>query len=155
MLWPAYLTPNQRMSFEGQAAMRLEFAALEAAPNTDESYPFEVTTITTVNGESVRIIDYAQVFEAIMREWRQGVSVADIARRFHQTLCAVILAQARAAALERVALRGGCFQNRLLLAGAVAALRRADSRAVLVAGASAAQRWRHRLWASDRSAPRV
>jgi hydrogenase maturation protein HypF len=117
---------NQRMSFEGQAAMRLEFAALEAAPNTDESYPFEVTTITTVNGESVRIIDYAQVFEAIMREWRQGVSVADIARRFHQTLCAVILAQARAAALERVALCGGCFQNRLLLAGAVAALRRAD-----------------------------
>jgi hydrogenase maturation protein HypF len=116
---------NQRMSFEGQAAMRLEFAALSAAQTTDESYPFEVTTITTANGEAVRIIDYAQVFEAIMDEWRQGVSAADIAQRFHQTLCAAIVAQARAAALERVALCGGCFQNRFLLTGAVAALRRA------------------------------
>jgi hydrogenase maturation protein HypF len=116
---------NQRMSFEGQAAMRLEFAALSAAQTTDESYPFEVTTITTANGEAVRIIDYAQVFEAIMDEWRQGVSAADIAQRFHQTLCAAIVAQARAAALERVALCGGCFQNRFLLTGAVAALQRA------------------------------
>jgi hydrogenase maturation protein HypF len=116
---------NQRMSFEGQAAMRLEFAALSAVQTTDESYPFEVTTITTANGEAVRIIEYAQVFEAIMREWRQGISRADIARRFHQTLCAAIVAQARAAALERVALCGGCFQNRFLLAGAVAALQAA------------------------------
>jgi hydrogenase maturation protein HypF len=60
-----------------------------------------------------------------MSEWRQGVSAADIARRFHQTLCAAIVGQARAAALERVALCGGCFQNRFLLAGAVAALQRA------------------------------
>jgi hydrogenase maturation protein HypF len=144
---------SQRISFEGQAAMRLEFAALSAAQTTDESYPFEVTTITTANGEAVRIIDYAQVFEAIMDEWRQGVSAADIAQRFHQTLCAAIVAQARAAALERVALCGGCFQNRFLLAGAVAALQRAGF-AILVA-ASAAERRRNRLWASYRSAPLV
>jgi hydrogenase maturation protein HypF len=116
---------NQRMSFEGQAAMRLEFAALAAAQNTDESYPFEVTTITTANGQAVRIIDYAQVLEAIMSDLRRGVSVMDIARRFHQTLCQVILAQAQATGLERVALCGGCFQNRLLLASAVAVLREA------------------------------
>ncbi len=116
---------NQRMSFEGQAAMRLEFAALAAAQNTDESYPFEVTTITTANGQPMRIIDYARILEAIMSDLRRGVSAMDIARRFHQTLCAVILAQAQAAGLERVALCGGCFQNRFLLAGAVAALQRA------------------------------
>lgn len=116
---------NQRMSFEGQAAMRLEFAALAAPQNTDESYPFEVTTITTANGQAVRIIDYAQVLEAIMSDLRRGVSAMDIARRFHQTLCQIILAQARTAGLERVALCGGCFQNRFLLAGAVAVLREA------------------------------
>lgn len=60
-----------------------------------------------------------------MSDLRRGVSAMDIARRFHQTLCAVILAQAQAAGLERVALCGGCFQNRFLLAGAVAALQRA------------------------------
>lgn len=118
---------NQRMSFEGQAAMHLEFAAESVgySQNTDESYPFDMTTITTENGQLVRIIDYAQLFEAVMNDLRQRVSTAVIARRFHQTLCAVIVAQARAAQLERVALCGGCFQNRFLLEGAVAALQKA------------------------------
>ncbi|MFQ3535606.1 MAG: carbamoyltransferase HypF [Aggregatilineales bacterium] len=117
---------SQRMSFEGQAAMRLEFAALAAAQNTDESYPFEVTTITTANGQAVRIIGYARIFEAIMDDLRRGISVVSIARRFHQTLCAAIVAQARATGLERVALCGGCFQNRFLLTNAAAALRQAS-----------------------------
>ncbi|MCE7946600.1 MAG: carbamoyltransferase HypF [Chloroflexi bacterium CFX4] len=118
---------NQRMSFEGQAAMRLEFAAESVghSQNTDESYPFDMTTITTENQQLVRIIDYAQLFEAVMNDLRQNVSTTVIARRFHQTLCAVIVAQARAAQLERVALCGGCFQNRFLLEGAAAALQRA------------------------------
>jgi hydrogenase maturation protein HypF len=118
---------NQRMSFEGQAAMRLEFAAESVghSQNTDESYPFDMTTITTENRQLVRIIDYAQLFEAAMNDLRQNVSTAEMARRFHQTLCAVIVAQARAAQLERVALCGGCFQNRLLLEGAASALQKA------------------------------
>ncbi len=118
---------NQRMSFEGQAAMYLEFAAESVghSQNTDESYPFDMTTITTENRQLVRIIDYAQLFEAVMNDLRQNVPTAVIARRFHQTLCAVIVAQARAAQLERVALCGGCFQNRFLLEGATSALQRA------------------------------
>jgi hydrogenase maturation protein HypF len=46
-----------------------------------------------------------------------------MATRFHRGLVELMVAVAARAGLERVALSGGCFQNRVLLEGAIERLR--------------------------------
>ena len=57
--------------------------------------------------------------EAILNDIRSGVPVQQIGLRFHDTLARVITDVTTRVAAEtgiaRVALSGGCFQNRLLL----------------------------------------
>jgi len=72
-------------------------------------------------------IGLAPLFAAILADMAYGQPVAAIAVRFHDTLAAIIVEvcdRLRAATgVTRVALSGGCFQNRLLLALTVPALR--------------------------------
>jgi hydrogenase maturation protein HypF len=99
---------RDRCSFEGQAAMELEFAA-EAEPSA-ETYPLEL------NGE---IIDWEPMVRMILRDRSRA------AARFHNTLAEAIVSVARHSGEKRVVLSGGCFQNRYLTARAVTALRAA------------------------------
>ena len=59
------------------------------------------------------------ILEAILNDIRSGVPVQQIGLRFHETIAHVIRDVAVRVAAEtgisRVALSGGCFQNRLLL----------------------------------------
>jgi len=102
-----------RAAFEGQAAMELEFAAMEAEDGT--SYPFDL------DGE---VVDWTPIVAAIDHDRRTGVPVAQVARRFHNTLVEIILAVAKREGLPRVCLTGGCFQNLVLAEGAIARLGR-------------------------------
>ena len=98
----------QRSDFEGEAAMALEFAA-EQVPRTASPpvpYPFEV-----VKTGGTLVLDWGPMVEALVAE---RTHVARSAARFHATLAAGIVEVVRQAGEHRVALTGGCFQNRRL-----------------------------------------
>jgi hydrogenase maturation protein HypF len=102
---------RHEVTFEGQAAIELEAIADAACT---ERYPFEIA------GEE---LDFRPMMERIVRE-REPAPV--IAARFHNTLAAAIhemCVRMRAeAALNRVCLSGGTFQNMRLLGLTVRAL---------------------------------
>lgn len=102
----ALLGLHQEISFEGQAAMALEFAADETEGG---AYPFAMTANATP-----LILDWQPFIEAMLADLRRGVSSAIMAARFHNALVDAALAVARAVGEKQIALSGGCFQNRLL-----------------------------------------
>jgi hydrogenase maturation protein HypF len=106
-----------RASFEGQAAMELEFSLDDRAEGT---YPILVTQRAAgpqSSGVALprMVLDWQPAIEAILEDIRSGVAVGSIALRFHNALVAAILEVAKRIGLPRVVLTGGCFQNRYLL----------------------------------------
>ncbi len=103
-------------SFEGQAAMALEFAAAryeKTAPGDETGYP---CPIRQGDDRSVEwVADWRPLIELLLEERRTGSSPERIAFRFHLGLVDLIGQIAERAALPRVVLTGGCFQNALLL----------------------------------------
>jgi len=59
----------------------------------------------------------------MLEELRQATAVADITKRFHNTLAEMIVATAKRCGEKNVVLTGGCFQNRLLTERAAARLK--------------------------------
>ena len=118
---------RQKVRFEGQAAMELEFLATE--PLKDEP---------SLNGTSADrpyairlrdgVVDWEPVVLEILRDSNSGVSAANIARRLHETLAAAMVLVAQSVGIENVVLTGGCFQNKLLTELAVEHLRAAGFR---------------------------
>ena len=108
---------RHRSVFEGQAAMALEFAA--DGHETDERYPFEIAR----EGSSARVIDWAPMIRAILRDTGAAVPVGRISSTFHNTLVDMIACVSRLSGESRVVLTGGCFQNRLLTERAIRRLR--------------------------------
>jgi hydrogenase maturation protein HypF len=104
---------RQRASFEGQAAMELEFA--QDGIKTDKCYPFAVTDITGKAANCKRILDLKLTVLAIIDDLRGGVPVSEISGAFHNTLAEMIVDTARSVGEKRVILTGGCFQNKTLL----------------------------------------
>lgn len=100
-----------RASFEGQAAMDLEFATCDEPAGT--AYPFRI------DGE---VVDWEDTLRAILADLATGTPAARIARRFHDTLAEMIVAVATRQAVPRVCLTGGCFQNRVLAERTIARL---------------------------------
>ena len=93
-------------TFEGQAAMALEFAA------ADPGIPEDAYQVSASAGE----IDWCPLFRGMVNDLNQdGASPASVARKFHHTLADLIVAVALESGLETIALTGGCFQNKLLL----------------------------------------
>jgi hydrogenase maturation protein HypF len=112
----ALLGLRDEVSYEGQAAIELE---LLAEP-TDYVYPFAISV-----GQPA-LLDIAPLIRAIVADLQQGVSIPQIAGRFHRSV-AELLAMGCLPAREQtglgiVALSGGVFQNRLLLEQLVARL---------------------------------
>ncbi|MDX1644593.1 MAG: carbamoyltransferase HypF [Thermoanaerobaculia bacterium] len=111
----------QRVSFEGQAAVALEYAA---TPEEQGAYPIELhETSARERAASPWApeveIDWRPTIAALVDEMRGRVRREVLARRFHDTLVGAVLALARRAGSSgpgrpRVALTGGCFQNVLL-----------------------------------------
>jgi len=94
-----------KTTFEGQAAMALECLA---TPGTDSAYP------VALRGEDPCVLDWIELLHAILDDKRRGIDRGIIAARFHNALVEAIVEVARRAHMRRVALTGGCFQNRRL-----------------------------------------
>jgi hydrogenase maturation protein HypF len=95
---------HQSTSFEGQAAMALEHIA---DPDESTAYPVEVA------GDPA-IVDWCPLLRALLEDLDRKVPAAVIAARFHNALAGTIVRIAREVGQTRVALTGGCFQNRRL-----------------------------------------
>ena len=129
------------ISFEGQAAMALEFAADE---HEDAAYTFGLTegesavdgcdaesphplplsqrergqgeqplSREQARGETL-VIDWEPVVREVLADRAAGVSVALISARFHNALAEMATVVARRVGCRQVALTGGCFQNAML-----------------------------------------
>jgi len=107
----------QTMSFEGQAAMKLEFAA-ESIRST-AAYEFNLNTRSLPF-----VLDWEPMLRLIVKDLRATVSPAVIAARFHCTLAEMVVAVAGKIEESRVVLSGGCFQNRYLTERTLACLER-------------------------------
>jgi hydrogenase maturation protein HypF len=70
-------------------------------------------------------LDWRPLVDALLHDLSRSVPAGRISARFHNALASGIVAVARAAGEHRVALTGGCFQNRLLTERAANGLRRA------------------------------
>jgi hydrogenase maturation protein HypF len=126
---------RQQMHFEGQAAMELEFALDEV--KTDETYPMRIAECGMRNGgivgtrassalgspHAALLLDWAPMIEAILADQERRVPVGRISAKFHNALAESIVEVAVRAGESRVALSGGCFQNRYLLERTVTRLR--------------------------------
>jgi len=97
---------RQQISFEGQAAMELEFAVQSCV---SESYSFEIKS----TGPSE--IDWRKMIEEIVDDVRCGVAPGVVSAKFHNALVEIIVAVANHVGQTRVVLSGGCFQNRYLI----------------------------------------
>jgi hydrogenase maturation protein HypF len=109
----ALLDIRQRVNFEGQAAMELEFA-LEGS-EAGHTYPFDI--------DDAGAIDWRPMIQAILDDRADSTASAVIARRFHDTLAEIIVAVAMQSRENSVVLTGGCFQNAYLLERAATRLR--------------------------------
>ncbi|MBI1748853.1 MAG: carbamoyltransferase HypF [Acidobacteria bacterium] len=112
---------RQVATFEGQAAMELEFACDGMTVN--ESYEFEMSQAGAVDGSSPLVINWAPTVLSIVKDCRADESIGKISARFHNTLVEIIVAVARRIRQARVLLTGGCFQNKYLTERAIARLR--------------------------------
>lgn len=108
----AMLGIRRTVSYEGQAAIELEWLAARAP--ADGEYPFAVNRET-----QPMVVDTRPIIAAVMRDVRTGVEASRIARRFHSTVAAIIVEVCRElrerTGLRRVALSGGVFMNVILL----------------------------------------
>ncbi len=130
----ALLGLHPQVSFEGQAAMALEFMA---DPAVSDAYPLPLTPAKAAAGSSLIVhrssflLDWQPLIEALVHDLRAGVSSGIMAARFHNALVDGIVQVATAVGQPQVALSGGCFQNRLLLERSARRLRQAGFHVLL------------------------
>ena len=106
----------EKNRYEGEAAMRLE--SIVAA---DDDSAHELPLVV---GEPI-VLDWEPAIRAIVNDLESGECAPAIAARFHRALSRAIVEVATALKAPRVALTGGCFQNRFLCEGAIETLRAA------------------------------
>ena len=124
---------RQRVSFEGQAAMELEFS-LPSRGAEEGFFPYRflaspaaappTAAAAGVAAKHLIVIDWEPMVRGVLTGIQEGRSVGSLAAAFHNTLIEIIVAIAKRCALEKVVLSGGCFQNRYLTERAVTRLRR-------------------------------
>ena len=99
-------------SYEGQAAMALE-ACCEGLLEAAEAMPLVVQPDGTLE------LDWQPLLEGLLAGRDRGIAPGLLAARFHATLVETLVAVARHIGEPVVALSGGCFLNRRLLARAL------------------------------------
>ncbi|MHB0857930.1 MAG: carbamoyltransferase HypF [Anaerolineae bacterium] len=108
------------VTYEGQAAMALEAAAAAwQGPAAPLPYALE-------EHEGILIVRLGELLRTMAGEALGGQPAPALARRFQTTVASLVVELCRRLAqqtgVQTVALSGGCFQNRLLLAESVPAL---------------------------------
>jgi hydrogenase maturation protein HypF len=109
----------ERIAFEGQAAMQLEFAARHHS--RPAAYPLDFELLTA-SGEVARAQSLAPLTHALLQDVARGRSLPEIAGKFHVALVEAAVRVADQSELGRVVLSGGCFQNQLLVTALTRAL---------------------------------
>ena len=113
---------RQQLRFEGQAAMELEFA-LDGI-KTDEAYELRIAAREDARPTgSAMILDWSPLIEAVLSDVQSGVATGIISAKFHNALAGAAVEVAQQIGEPRVALSGGCFQNRYLTERIVTRLR--------------------------------
>jgi len=112
------------VDYDAQAAIELEMLAPDDMDIAAlEAYPFAVDE---QNG--MKVVRLRKILSAIVGDIRVNVPVPVISLKFHATVAQVVLEMCKLIAgesgINRVALSGGVFQNRLLLRLTAAALRK-------------------------------
>ncbi|RPJ36864.1 MAG: carbamoyltransferase HypF, partial [Chloroflexi bacterium] len=119
----ALMGVRQKATYEGQAAIELETLA---DPAETGFYPFEIHE---------DVIDPAPLWEALLANWRQGVTIPVLAARFHNSVARLAVELCQKVHLEHgsaaAALSGGVWQNRYLLERAVPALEKEGFRVLV------------------------
>jgi hydrogenase maturation protein HypF len=100
----AILNLCQIATFEGQAAMMLEQVLSE--PTRDEIYPIEIL--------ANNIVDWQPIILPIVTDLENSLPLGIISTKFHNTLVGIIIKIAEKIGIKKVALTGGCFQNKYL-----------------------------------------
>ncbi len=115
---------HQQVSFEGQAAMALEYAADAGVAG---AYPITITKDESGSQQhsqpSALILDWQLLVESVLEDLQQGVRPGIMSARFHNGLIESMVAVAEIIGEPKVVLSGGCFQNRFLTVGAARRLR--------------------------------
>jgi hydrogenase maturation protein HypF len=123
----------QIASFEGEAAMAVEFAADGSAAAA------ALPPLSLREAAGKLIVDWRRFLAALVAARAAGTAVALLAAAFHERLAEAIVAVAERVGIARVVLTGGCFQNARLTEAAVTRLRRAGFAAF----------WHHRVPPND------
>ncbi len=105
-------------TYEGQAAMELESTAQKLSRRSgnlgSKSYEYEIK-----NEKGKLMVEPALIVEGIVEDLQRNLPVEVIAYGFHNTIADIIrdvsLIIKKRTGIDRVALSGGVFQNRLLL----------------------------------------
>jgi len=109
---------REKVNFEGQAAMELETLARKGQGPV---FPYDIA-----REDGVFILDMSPAIRILTEQMLAEKPVADLAAAFHATLIAAFAELSGRICteenLDRVALSGGCFQNRILYEGTIAAL---------------------------------
>jgi len=124
---------HQFVTYEGQAAMALEFAT---DTSIADAYPLDLRETEPGpdddRGSRPRFeLDWRPTIAAVVDDVRGDVATGTIAGRFHNGLVAAIVELARRVGEPRIALTGGCFQNVLLTTRARRALEKAGFEVLL------------------------
>lgn len=99
------LNIKQKLNYEGQAAMMLEYSVDE---NVHASFPFDI-----IDGSPL-IVDWRPIIRQVISE-NGKLNNGKISAKFHNTLVEIILEITKRSKLKKVVLSGGCFQNAFLL----------------------------------------
>lgn len=102
------LNLKQKCTFEGQAAMMLEWIAEGYKKNIKTHYTFEI------NKEDCYIIDFIPIFEEIISDIKSKKDKSYIAYKFHITLAEIVKKISELTDKDKILLSGGVFQNKLL-----------------------------------------
>ena len=82
--------------------------------DTEKIYPFEIS-----EEKGMKIVRLQELFAAILEDVNHGVTKTEISSCFHHTVAQMVVRMcqtlARDTGINKVALSGGVFQNRLLL----------------------------------------
>ena len=131
----------QRSSFQGQAAMALEFAVDEQPPEAREmvkerarrsdrigteehAQPGELASCDD-DAQGTLILDWRPMLQALLADIERGIPTSHMAAAFHNALVEALVAVAQRFGNTQVVLSGGCFQNRYLTERAIDRLRHA------------------------------
>jgi hydrogenase maturation protein HypF len=103
---------RDRVRFEGQAAMQLEWLA--GGVTDEEAYPFE---LTPTYGDRPWQVDTRPLIRAVAADADRGEPPERIAHRFHHTLAEIITRVCKTVhgEVNVITLSGGVFMNALLL----------------------------------------